>query len=1082
MAGLCNWWGWTATCGLAATAITDIVGPALAPALPPLVLSTAILTGLVAIALSGLRATIGAAFVAAFVVVILVFAAVWSPIAAGMVHPWRLSKITLTTPFGGRFGQVSSVMAGLFQVGYAAPAIEGVLCYVGDARDPARSIRRALLAIVAVGAIFFIILPVTWYCALGTEGLSVGMDRALGPAFAPLLDGGAKVAAMGMVVFCWVLTTLQGFAGSPRTLAQLAEDGMAPGILQRRSRRGVPVPATLFTAGAALAIAMLNDSVWLQGAANFAYLIGLFLPSVAVCLLRRNAANAARQWRAPPGLVNAGLAAGLAWLAVAILGCQQFGLPTILLGLAMVYSGAAFYALRKIEDHRRDGARRFARSLYMDVMLILLVVLALDAVGYVVALQRISRDDPSRVAMLDDIFIAVAILNITVGVLLPGRIANTAEQISKAARQLATGALRDFSIALESLGHGDLEGARLNSVIEPIRVASGRELGAMTLSINAIQAEVSQAAIGLERARQGLLTARKELTVTNLQLHERIGEQERLAQELSKARDAAEAGERSKAEFLAMISHELRTPLNGVIGLAGLLMDGSLDAQSRIYAKMLREAGDHLLSLINDLLDFTKLEAGRLEFEDVAFELDGVVQSALDLEAYRAHAKSLEIGAFVSPDIPPVLIGDPGRLRQILLNLLGNAVKFTETGSVTVSVTPWLRSNQDIVLAFTVADTGIGIREEDIPHLFEEFNQLDSSISRKFGGTGLGLAICHRLVARMGGEISVDSTFGQGTEFCFTVKLKVGSPAAGEQPRGSARLHGERIMVLTGNDVIGRLFARQIRSRGGVVHRAERPRAALDILRQALAAGTPCHAVLIDQALPEEGAVDVARQIRADPLLRQTRVVLVSGSDFGLESPAPGVELFDERLFKPVPVDTLIFRLRGANVAAMSLQNQQESAQPIDAIGHKLRILVAEDNQTNQAVIRALLGKLGHRADVVANGLEAVEAVRERPYDLVLMDVMMPEMDGVTATREIRALPDSAGRVPVFALTADVSSDHHAAFLAAGMQSVLLKPVTLKSLQSALADLEAGLTGRVPPGGIGTVGKKRDASTDESLA
>jgi PAS domain S-box-containing protein len=534
----------------------------------------------------------------------------------------------------------------------------------------------------------------------------------------------------------------------------------------------------------------------------------------------------------------------------------------------------------------------------------------------------------------------------------------------------------------------------------------------------------------------------------------------KITRDRTEAREAALATQRVKDEFLAMISHELRTPLNGIIGLAGLLLDGSLDAQSRLHAKMLRDAGDHLLEVINDLLDYTKLDAGRLEFEYVTFELDGMVQSALDLLAHRANTKSLEIGAYISPDIPSELIGDPGRLRQVLLNLLGNAVKFTDTGSVMVEVFTRSRNTDSIVLEFTVSDTGIGIRAEDMVHLFHEFSQVDSSVSRRFGGTGLGLAICKRLTTSMGGEIWVESTPGQGSVFHFTVALSTIPDMTGQRRDGRARLRAERILVLDNGTAYGNLLTRQIESRGGVAERSISPAAALETARRAVAAGKPFRAIVIDHSLPASGAEDFGSLVRADPLLRVTRLVLVSTTDFELETPGResstlNAPRFDVRLLKPVPVNTLIYRLIGP-AGGPAGESATQDRRVIPPRQQAMRILVAEDNQTNQAVLRAMLGKLGHRADAVGNGLEALDAVRERPYDLVLMDVMMPELDGIEATRRIRELPGKAGKVPVIALTADASPDHHVSFRAAGVDTVMIKPVTLRALQSALLSVELG--------------------------
>ncbi len=392
---------------------------------------------------------------------------------------------------------------------------------------------------------------------------------------------------------------------------------------------------------------------------------------------------------------------------------------------------------------------------------------------------------------------------------------------------------------------------------------------------------------------------------------------------LKQARDAAERADRAKSDFLAVITHELRTPLNGVIGMTGLLLDSRLEPQARRYAETLREAGEHLLQLINDVLDFTKLEADRLSYEEIVLEPETVVQTALELVQHRARSKGLTLEARIAEGLPAQLRGDPGRLRQVLMNLVSNAVKFTERGGVVVEVSASPADESGwVMLNVAITDTGIGIAADDLPKLFLEFSQIDSSISRRFGGTGLGLAICRKLVAGMGGAISAESEPGKGSTFRFSARLRAVEPSEVPPPRRRTGLSN------TGK---------------------------------------------------------------------------------------PG--------------------------AARSL-----------------RVLVAEDNQTNQIVIRAMVSKLGHRADLVGNGAEAVQAVQARPYDLVLMDVMMPEMDGIEATKRIRALPDAVSRIPIIGLTAHAAAAEHEACRQSGMERVLTKPVTIGALGEAMTEIVDGQT------------------------
>ncbi len=1057
LAGVCYWWGWVPTCGVTAIFSAAAINQWVLPGVPPVLIACCIVLLFTAINLAGIVWVTRVALPVAFISAVLAFISMLAPVAAGTADWSQLANLKLATPFGGWFGQLTSLMAGLYLIGFGAPAFEAATCHVAETIDPQRNVPRAVYASAGMAAVYFAGLPVVWYAVLGADPLTQDLNIVLGPTFAPLFGAAGKSCALGFMMFNMFHGTMQPLAGAARTLSQLAEDGLLPRVLALRTGRDVPYVATFTTAAFAILFLAIGDPIWLIAAANFTYLIGICLPSIAVWLLRRDAPDLPRPYRAPRGTIALGVLAAAVWGLSALLGFEQFGLPTVVFGLIMAYSGALLYAWRRLEEPRPDSGSRPRFGLHVKLTGAMLLVLVLDATGYLIAVSEIPGGNGELVAALEDIFVAVAILTVSVGIVLPGMIAHSADQVSSAARRLTAGTVREFSEAMDALGRGDLDSARVTVNIEPVIVRSHDELGLLADSFNTLQQQVKRAAAGLGGAREGLAAARNQLTSANTALRERISEQERLTAELVLARDAAEAGHRSKAEFLAVMSHELRTPLNGVIGTAGLLLDGSLEPEARRYAETLREAAGTLLELINDVLDFSKLDMGKQEFEAIEFQIDAVLYGALELMAVRAHAKGLELGGFVDAGVPAAAIGDPGRLRQILMNLLSNAVKFTERGAVTVEVQRLPANQGRLLLEFEVQDTGMGIAPDAIGLLFREFSQVDSSISRRFGGSGLGLAISRKLVEGMGGSISVSSVLGTGSTFRFTVDLQEAAGAKSAQV--APPLNGLPVLVVDHREANLRLLSRQIEECGAQVTTVVSSTMARQALAAAAAAGSPFTIMVINHAMPGIDSEALARAVRADPALSSTELTLAAfPSSGGAEREAQSA-LFDSIIAKPMQPRRLAMALQAgrSNKIAGQSSFEKPSNPPIarQSPRHALHILVAEDNATNQMVIRAMLQRLGHQVEIVSDGAAAVDAVRHQPFDIVLMDVMMPNVDGVAATRLIRDMPGARGAIRILGLTAHAAPDEHVTFRNAGMNAVLTKPVTAAALAAALEDVTA---------------------------
>ncbi len=539
----------------------------------------------------------------------------------------------------------------------------------------------------------------------------------------------------------------------------------------------------------------------------------------------------------------------------------------------------------------------------------------------------------------------------------------------------------------------------------------------------------------------------------------RTAELQRLNDELRTAKDQAEEGGRMKSQFVATMSHEMRTPLNGVIGMAGLLADTDLTEEQRDYAETIHQSARSLLTIINDILDFSKIEAGKLEFEVLDFDLHKTVDEVTGLLSEKAQAKGVELASHVSSDTPQHVRGDPVRLRQILLNLVDNAIKFTEHGEVTVRVHPESAEGDDVVVHFAVQDSGIGVAPEAKNRLFHAFSQVDGTTSRRFGGTGLGLAISKQLAEGMGGQIGCESTPGQGSNFWFTVTLQQQDSTESPAHERFHELAGLRVLVADENRTTRKILRQYLEAWRLAVIEASSARQTQKNLDEAQARFEPCRVAIVDRSIVDQAKGELLPVLRRHAVSGATQLILLSpysqkadatelreaGASVGLTKPVKQSDLFDCLM-------ELLSEGRGP-AEELPQQASPQPGEPDEQARERpgSRVLVVEDNMVNQKVALKLLEKMGYSADASDNGMDALQALEHDHYDLILMDCQMPGMDGYETTAEIRRREGPARRTPIIALTANALKGDREKCLEAGMDDYLSKPISPQALAERLA-------------------------------
>ncbi len=918
LTGVCYWWGWVPTCGLTAILSASAIHEWYLPGLPVKLMAAAIVLFFMWVNLMGIRLVTRLAIPMATAAAALAFLSGIIPVFSGHVDWTQSFTWDLTTPFSGAFGWFTSAFAGLYLIGFAAPAFEAAACHVGETVNATKNVPRAMFAAAGMASVYFLFLPVIWLGVIGPSGIGGDLATTLGPTYAPLFGGLAKSLAIWFMVFNMFHGSLQPLAGASRTLSQLSEDALLPRALAWRNRRDAPWVATALTAVMAILFLLTGDPTWVIAAANLTYLIGIALPSVAVWLLRRNAPDWERPYRAPRGWVNLGLIAAIVWGVATVVGFEQFGLPTVLAGIGLAYCGAGLFAWRRWDDKRRSRTNvqtsstpRIPRSLHVKLTGAMLGVLALDALGYLLAVSSVDKGHQELVTLLEDIFVAVALLTITVGLVLPGMIAHALEEVTSAANRLTRGTIADLTRAMTALGEGRLDEAHARVDVEPVIVRTNDEVGVMADSFNAMQDEVARAAVSLDQAREGVRQARDELRASNAELSRWSEELEQRVAERGAAleRTQAQLLQSQKMEAVGKlaggIAHDFNNLLTAISGYGELLLLAAHEGTNEEVQQILM-AANRAADLTQQLLAFSRqqtLSTQVVDLNDVVGETQLLFERLLSGVTIISH---------LEPDIGPIK-ADPASMGQVLLNLALNARDAMPDGGTITITTANVEFDEKVVemhpgsnpgwySMLAVTDSGTGMDEATLARCFEPF----FTTKAQGEGTGLGLSTVYGVVEQSGGFVTVTSELGTGTTFnVFLPRVEgvVPEVASADAPTADAR-GTERVLLVEDEQFVRTFAERVLREAGYDVLVAENGDQALELLR----AFGRVDLVVTDVMMPGMNG----RQLRDALLADQPdlRVLFISGYTGDAISDRGLIDSSMAFLQKPFTVDSLRRKVR----------------------------------------------------------------------------------------------------------------------------------------------------------------------------